>query len=284
MSLPCYDSNMSEHNFVDGLSAATDWPAALRGERLRLRLSRTEVARRSGLSASAIKAYESGQRNPSRDALAALIDALGLPAATANQILAGAGYATNWRAVLHKAYGPRDAAWFAAEVERYTWPVFVTNEAGDIIAANAHYREMIGIPRRHKLPDPQRWNFIVMASEAGLADRLENWDEVMKFMIGLAKALPGRLINPERPAPWTASPVQRFLQGDPAYITRMLKLWEPAQPVEHTTRMRCPVVWRHQSGALLRFTMVMHVADVYNVLAWHDLIPQDAATLAHFAR
>lgn len=257
---------------------AFEWRRALLDYRLSLRLSRPEVARRSGLSVSAVKAYESGDRHPSREALTAIIDALGMAVEQANPVLAGAGYAGNWRAIFNEAYGPRGLEWFAEEAERYAWPVIVTNEAPDLIAANRTFRGLIGIPLTQRLPDP-RWNFIALASDPVFADRLDSWDEAMSFVIGLAKGDLRRSINPERPPPHSAEPFRRLLEGDPAYVTRMLRLWEPAEPVTHTTRMHYPVRWRHESGQVMRFTAVMHVADVWHAFSWHDWIPDDAETI-----
>lgn len=264
---------------MDKFQAVVDWRQALREYRVQRRLSQPEVARRSGLSLSAVKAYENGQRHPSREALTAITDALGMTAGQANPILAGAGYATNWRAIYHQAYGPREVDWFTEEVERSAWPVFVTNEASDLIAANRAFRNLVGVPLRERLPRADKWNFLALSSTPSYAERLENWDEAMTFVLGLAKMDLRRQINPERPAPWTTEPYQRFLQGDPIYVTRMLRLWEPAEPVAHTTRMHYPVRWRHESGQLLRFAAMMHVADVWQVFAWHDWVPEDADTL-----
>lgn len=256
--------------------ARFDWRAALREHRRAERLSLAEVARRSGLSLSAVKSYESGRRHPSREALGAIIDAIGLTTDQANPILAGAGYAANWRAATHQAYGPRPLEWFAAEVERDPWPVFVTNEASDLVAANRVFRTLIGIHLAERLPAPQ-WNFVATASDPDYARRLESWDDSMRFMIGLAKGWPGQL-SPERLVSFMAGPYQRFLEGDPALVTRMLQLWGSTEPAAVSTRMRYPVRWRHESGGLMRFAAVMTVADVQLVYSWHDWVPEDAQT------
>lgn len=257
-----------------------DWRRLLREHRLRLRLSQPEVARRADLSLSAVKAYEGGDRHPSREALSAIIQALGLPVEEANRVFAGAGYSIDLRGVLNQRYEPKDVAWLEEQVEAYAWPVFATNQAGDVLAANRRFRLLIGIPLNERLPNPAKWNFVAKASDPAFADRLESWDASMRFMIGLAKAEQRHEINLERPAPFTNESFQRFLKGDPAYITRLLMLWEKAEPVPHTTRMTYPVRWRHESGTLLSFTATMHVADVWQELSWHDWIPDDAETLA----
>lgn len=255
-----------------------DWRSALREYRRRLRLSLPEVARRSGLSLSAVRTYESGARHPSRAALKAITDALGMTAEQSNPIFAGAGYATNWRAIYHEAYGPRPIEWFEEEVERSWWPVMVTNEAADLIAANRALRYVISVPLSQRLPDPE-FNLLAWGSNPEWAAHVDSWDEAMSFILGLAKGLRGRHSDPETPTPWAVAAYQRFLRGDPALITRMLKLWEPAEPLPQTTRMHYPVRWRDDEGRLLRFTSVSTVADVYQVFAWHDWIPDDAETM-----
>lgn len=263
----------------DQLEGGLDWRRTIREYRRDRGLSQPGVARRSGLSLSAVKAYESGARHPSREALTAIIDALGMTAAQASPVLAGAGYAANIRAIFHQAYGPWDIDWFTEEVEKSTWPVFVTNEASDLIAANRALRILHGIPLTERLPKPERWNALARASDPSYAERLENWDEVMSFMLGLGKADLRQQVNPERPPTWNVESYQRFLQGNPEYVARMLRLWDPAEPVPHTTRMHYRVRWRHEDGQLMKFTGLMHVADVWQVFAWHDWIPEDAATL-----
>ena len=264
----------------DDIQAQFDWPSAIRQARRKRKLTRPVIAHRSGLSLSAVKAYETGARHPSREALQAIIDALGLTTDEAAPILAGAGYASNWRAIFHEAYGPRPIEWFTEQVERESWPVFVTNEASDIIAANRTFRILIDMPSSERLPGPEKWNFIAMATHTWWADRVENWDEAMSWALGLAKTGLRRQLNLERPAPWSTESYKRLLQGDPARIKRMLELWEPAEPVDHTTRMRYPVRFRHASGEILRFGAVVHVADVWQVYAWHDWIPENAETLS----
>lgn len=256
-----------------------DWRRALRDYRRQAHLSQPEVARRSGLSLSAIKAYESGRRRPSREALTAIVDALGMTAEQASPVLAGAGYAANWRAIYHEAYGPRPVQWFAEEVERFAWPVFVTNEASDVIAANRSFRGVIGIPADLSLPDGNE-NMLARGADPEWARRLESWEDNVRFTLGLAKTDLYRQVNPERPPPWAAKAWERLLRGDPALITRVLRLWEAAEPVSHTTRMTYPVRWRLETGELLSFTAIMTVADVWQVFAWHDWVPDDPETTA----
>lgn len=154
----------------------------------------------------------------------------------------------------------------------------MTNQASDVLAANRLFRDLIGIPPHQRLPDP-KWNFIARASDPVFAERLVNWDEAMSFMIGLGKAETRWDVNVERPAPPTTDAYRRFLEGDPAYITRLLRLWEAAEPISLATRMTYPFRWRHEDGSVLSFTATMHMADLWQDLTWHDWVPDNSATI-----
>ncbi len=257
---------------------AFDWRRALREYRKKRGLSQPEVARRAGLSVSAVKAYENGDRHPSPETLSAIIVALGMTVEDANPIRAGAGYAIDWQEILNERYEPRDAEWLSNEVEQYAWPVFVTNQASDVICANRTFRSVVGMDAALRLPDKEHWNFLARASDAAFADRMENWDESTRFMLGIAKGDSRWAINLERPTPFLAEALRRFLEGDPAYIRRMLGLWEQAEPVPHTMRMHYRIRWRLTPDELLRFECTMHAADIWQELSWHDWVPADAAT------
>jgi transcriptional regulator with XRE-family HTH domain len=259
---------------------AFDWRKALREHRKQRGISQPEVARRAGLSVSTVKACETGDRRPSPGALQAIIAAIGIPVEDANPIRAGAGYAIDWKAILNERYEPRDLDALAEEVEHYAWPVFVTNQATDLMCANRAFRRVVGIDPRVRLPDKLAWNFLAHASDPAFADRLDNWDESTSFMLGIAKADPRYAINLERPTPYLTEPLRKFLEGDPGYIRRVLGLWEQATAVPHTTRMRYAVRYRIEGAALLSFACTMHVADIWQELSWHDWVPADAATMA----
>lgn len=261
---------------LDSFHEQFDWRALLRAQRRARGISQPELARRADLSLSAVKAYERGERHPSREALASIIDAVGMPVEEANRLYAGAGYAIDMRRILNEKYAPRPSQWFDDEVDRYRWPVFVTNQASDILNANRSFRDLIGIARHERLPSP-KWNFIARASDAEFLRKQENWDEMAQFMIGLGKAEQRWEVNAERPSPWTSDAYRRFLEGDPALVMRLLRLWESAEPIDLTTRMSYPVRWR-ENGTLLSFTAMMHMADLWQDLTWHDWIPLDAAT------
>lgn len=256
-----------------------EWRRVLREHRKRLRLSQPDVARRADLSLSAVKAYEAGERHPSPEALAAIINVLGLTPEQAAPIHAGAGYAPDLRFLMYGKYESRPLETMAIEADRYPWPVAVFNMVGEILANNAPFYDMLGPSLARQLrADPEKRNLIAMSSNPEFAERSVNWDEGVGFMIGLTKGDPRAEHNLERPQANSQDVMRRFLAGDPRYIARLLGLWERTPPIEHWTRHQYRFHWRTEDGRLMRLWNVLHVADVWNELFWSDYIPEDAET------
>jgi transcriptional regulator with XRE-family HTH domain len=265
------------------LHEAMDWRRALREQRRARGFTQTRLAREANLSLSAVKQYESGQRKPSADALDAIIAALGLTAEQSTTIRAGAGFAPDMKRIFYERLGPYDLTDLEEQAEGYSWPVFVTNMAADVLVANRAFFRAIG-PRLEHLfrTDPARRNFLSVGSEPQFAERVRNWDDSMRFFIGLMKGEPRWDHNLERPAPLLEQAYRRFLEGDPTYVRRTLMLYEGAPPVRHTTRIDYRVDWTMEDGREVTFKGLIHVADLYQELTWHDWLPADASTFELF--
>jgi transcriptional regulator with XRE-family HTH domain len=263
---------------VNEFRQALDWPIRLRDHRLRLGIAQTELARRTGLSLTAVKAYENGARHPSRDALDVIIAALGLPPEEANPIRAGAGYAINFTALFEGRY-LFDLATAQDQLDRLPWPAFITNQATLVVAFNRPMAIVLDVEPETDFPDPSQRNLLGYANQPRFTDSLENFDEVVGMLIGLAKGDPRVQADPERPPPWSAGAVARFLQGDPAFIRRFLDLWEKAPPIPHRTRHVYDVRWRYRGRPpALRFIGSLSPADIWNELWWNEWIPADTDT------
>jgi hypothetical protein len=157
--------------------------------------------------------------------------------------------------------------------------VFVTNISADVLVANRMFFRVLG-SELEKLfrEDPTYRNFLSVASDARFAGRVKNYDESMKFFIGLMKGEERWQHNLERPVPLLEGPMRRFLTGDPAYISRMVGLYQEAEPVQHTTRLDSRFVWLLEDGREVTFRSMIHVADLYQELAWHDWFPESSAS------
>lgn len=251
-----------------------DWRAALRGRRLSMGLSQKELSARSGLSLAAVKAYESGRRLPSRASLTALVDALGTPREEANRIHGGAGYAIDWGTLLDGRY-VFDLAEAAGQLEAMQWPAFITNQACDIVAANSAFVRLMDVG---ELPEAVDRNLFAGNAMDQFARCVDNYDELITFMMGLAKGDPRRPQNLRNPAPWLQAPIARALANDAALAARYRELWERAEPLPHKTTHQYRVRWTYRSRHHLHFVGLLTVADVWSELSRNDWIPADAAT------
>lgn len=258
------------------------WREALRTAREELGLSRAELARRTGMAASTIKSCELGTRHPSRSHLVALVEALHVARAEANDILAGAGYAT-------------DATFFPAEqypsyfyvveelpevVERVPWPEFVTNDNFELVAANGAASALWGISFETEaagLSRAQR-NLLSVASDRRFADRIVNWDEVAQVLAAAAKARPRGAETIDVPNPYFNEVLAELARGDPAFLARLIAAWNVAPAAEPKCRWGYRLTWRDPELGDMRFFGIVSTASEPDGLGFHDWHPLDAET------
>jgi transcriptional regulator with XRE-family HTH domain len=264
----------------DAIDKAFDWRAALVRWREQQRVTQAELARRSGLSLSAIKAYEGGKRRPSLVALESLIAALGIPKEEANHITAGAGFAIDWRTLFHNRYPPLTLADLEAEASACPWPAFVTNESFDVLCPNDALAWVFEADREKDLLGFGERNLLGGITHDEFASRIENWDEVVTFMCGMGKGDP-RWGSGERPAPWLDRPVQRMLDGNPDLVRRFFEIWQTAPSIAPRLRQRYTVRWLH-AATHLHFSCRLVLADLWSGLHWNEWVPADAETWAAF--
>jgi transcriptional regulator with XRE-family HTH domain len=268
---------------MDELREGLHWRAALRKHRTQRGLSQPEVARRSGLSLSAVKAYERGDRQPSREALDAVLDAVGLTHDEGNPIRAGAGFAIDWRDALDRRYIV-DLDDLQQQADALPWPVFVTNQGSYVVLWNRAFERVWDVDVERDFPDPLSRSLLSGASIARFTRCIANYEETMSFFLGLVKGDPREEQNLERPAPWNQDAVQRLFEGDPRELRRLMDAWEEAEPVPHRIRHQYRIVWRHRGvGPVLRFIGQLTVCDIWNELNWQEWVPADAETWARMA-
>jgi len=75
-----------------------DWNTQLREARRSLGLSHEELAKRAGMSAASLRAYELGRRHPTREHLSSLLRAMKFDLRSRNEALISGGFApSRWR-------------------------------------------------------------------------------------------------------------------------------------------------------------------------------------------
>lgn len=255
---------------------APKWSLAIRLHREAAGLTRDDLALRTGISASAIKAFERGLRHPKESTLAAIVDALGLTREQANPIRNDAGYPEDWYALFHDRY-PSSALDLDAAVRDCPWPAFVSNQAIDVIHWNSLFERLMGVDLSRELTGPGERNFLARASDARFHHVFENFDEMVSYIVGLVKGDPRWRQSPATPAPWLERSVGSFLQGDPQIVGRVLELWNTADPIAHGARHSYPVRLRH-GDLVLSFRGSTTIADLWNELSWNEWVPEDVDT------
>ena len=262
-------------------NGADRWRRELRDARTRLKLTQNELADRAGISTHTVRAYERGTRRPSRTQLEKVFAVLKVPNADANSIREGAGYAPVRS--LFKAEYDRGYFYTADElqttVETVPWPEFVVNDPLELIAANRAACAVWGIDfaRERAGRNAAQMNLLSVASDRRFSDRMVNWDECIGVMIAVFKAQAPRQ-EVEAPDPYLNRVLAEFSKGDPAFLRRLLDVWQKTEPREAKVRWTYPVVWQDDEFGVMRFTATVSTASEPDALSFNDWVPVDAET------
>jgi transcriptional regulator with XRE-family HTH domain len=258
------------------------WRTELRDARKRLGISQRVLAEQTGISFEAIRGYESGRRNATRDRLEALIAALKIPNATANIMRESAGFATvNF---LFAGEHPRDFFYsleeLPAAVEETPWPQFVVNDAFEIVCANAWICAVwdVDFAEEQRTRTRAQMNVLSVASDHRFADRLKNWDEMIAMFVSIFKAPSPTSYSLDAPSPYFNEVISQFLNGDPVFLARLLEIWKETKPRKPKVRSSYPIVWEHPEFGVMRFRGVITNASYPDALSFNDWIPLDAET------
>jgi transcriptional regulator with XRE-family HTH domain len=260
--------------------SANDLPARLRQARSDLHISRAELARRAGVSAETIKAYELGSRRPSRDLLIALLDTLRVERGARDEILVLAGFAPHEdgpERFPHFLFTPDEAREHCAGT---AWPAFVLNELMEVVCYNRLIELVWDVDIARQYPRSVDRNLMRFASDPHIADRMGNWDELIRVAIAVFKGHHRGGETLEDPSPYFGRVLDDFLKGDSRYVTRMLQAWSETAPIEPKIRWTYPVVWETQGLPRMRFTAVVNPCNPERGLAFNDWMPLDAETWA----
>lgn len=253
----------------------------LRAAREAARLSRSELAERSGVASATIKAYELGLRHPSQPLLTVLLDSMESDRLVRNRVLEAAGFRPDgldvWTRNADFALTLEEAL---QEIDAYRWPALLTGEGLKFVAANAAYARLFGGPAGSG-ESRAAGGFLSWMSYPPYADRLKNWDEVMKFLIGTLKgSLRFPEVVPEGTSTHIRAALERFFAGDAAYISRYLALWEQTPAARAKARFSYRIVFDHPAFGMLSFRCLGMGVNEMDGLIVNDWIPEDAETWA----
>lgn len=261
-----------------GKRGVETWRVQLEAARRVLGLSRAELARAAGVSASTVRGYEDGRRHPKQESLEAIIGALRLDRTVANPIREAAGFAqvrSLWDKEATYFYGLDE---LDGHVETVSWPEFVNNDRFEIVAANRAACAVWGLHYKAERArrEPHEMSALAVATEFGFPEAIENWDDVL-FMLVRGFKDPAIADDITNPSPYVAKTLDHFLRGDPGVLARLLDAWNRVEYVPTRVRWHYDVTWRHEQGRM-RFRGVVSTANERDGLAFNDWIPLDAET------
>ncbi|MBI5285025.1 MAG: helix-turn-helix domain-containing protein [Chloroflexi bacterium] len=261
-----------------------EWFVQLTRARNLLGVSQVDLAARSHVSLSSIKAYELGRRHPSRPYLTAILDALKIERGARNRILGAAGFVPDGLSIVPEELSivpgepagtfTREEA--AALIEELKWPAFVLDEYVGVVAANGMAQRLWGVDLREEFTDSLDRNLLSVASDPRFADRLVNWDEAIGKIVSVFKRKEwGPRERLDDPSPAFAVVLERFLAGDPKYVSRLVDIWQktPSAIWDQKMRWSYPVVWKDPEAGVIRFECVVTVASHADSTNFNDWIP-----------
>jgi len=258
-----------------------DWFQLLAQARSRLKITQADLAARSHVSYSSVKAYEEGKRHPSRPYLTALLDALKLDRVERNLILAAAGYASDgmsFRPTNADLTFTVDEA--AREIERYQWPAFVVDEMMGVPCANRMAQRLWGVDLEREFLDPTERNLLSVASNPRFAQRCVNLDEILAILVAVWKGHHRGPESLEDPSPFFGAMLEHLLGGDPAVVGRFAHAWQTGSGRTAKLRWDYPVVWNEPNIGVMRFHAFASAASEPDGLSFNDWIPLDPDTWA----
>jgi len=260
----------------------SSWYQQLRETRERLGVSRKQLSQRCGVPLHTLRRWEDGSRHPTFGGLRRVLDVLDCPNAAANDILVGAGFAPS-RTLFASDRFPN--YFYTAEelqqaVEDVSWPEFVLDDNGEVVAANlatqATWQIDFSWERTHRTA--AQLNVLGVASDHRFADRCVNWDEVVSKLVAAFKGRPREPQMLDQLDPYFEAVLAEFLAGDPVFLRRLMDVFVKTPPMDAKCRWTFPVVWRDVAFGEMRFLNVINTASEPDGLAFNDWIPQDAAT------
>ncbi len=274
---------------------ADAWRSILRNTRIRLGITQVQLATKVGLSPETIRGYETRSNHPSRRRLEAIIVALKIPGSLANRVRESAGYAIV--RTVHQGLYEQHRYYTQDElettVETVPWPEFVVDDAVEVVAANGAVQAVWHVDFAHerKVRTRAQMNLLAVASDNNIGDRVKNWDELVAVLVSMFKANKS-MFDPERPAPesldeptpYFEEVIQQFTSGAPAFLARLIDVWNRTGPMEGKIRWTYPVVWDDPDVGEMRFLATVSLANEEHSTYFNDWIPVDGETWAALNR
>lgn len=265
--------------------SSTVWSQRLLAARKALKLTRAQLASTAGVSAQTVKAYELGLRHPSRNLLAALLDALKMDRAGRDEIFESAGFAA-----IGAQIGPAVQPGYrytVPEAQKYVnslpWPSFVVDDLMRVVVANVPAQAVWGVNLARDIPDVNARNMLRFASDPQFASKLANWEEVVSVGISVFKGHHLGAETLEAPSSFFQQILQDLTRGDAQYVSRFFQLFERVAPATAKVRWGYSVIWDEPDIGRLHFQALITEANEPRGHGFNDWVPVDAETWERLA-
>ncbi len=129
-----------------------------------------------------------------------------------------------------------------------------------------------------EFPDPHDRHLLSVATMPRFADRCLNWDEAIGTIIATWRNHRRGPESFDEPSPLFAGIVERLLNGDPNYVSRLADLWQNAPPIKVKMRWSYRIVWQVPGLDVMRFQGFLSAANEPDGYMFYDWIPADAPT------
>lgn len=264
----------------------------LTAARLDVRLSRAGLARNAGVSASAVVAYETGDRRPSRGALLAIGRALTLDGYRINRLLRIAGHAEEasdfarwlsgetpmsiYRGMLPAARASLPG--LARECDSFDFPCILLDQRCHAIHGNRQAEHLFGLTKYAALPGRPAPHLLQAMVSPRFRERVGNWRDVVSTVI--PGSIEPHLMDGQgkTSAEGVRAVAQHLRKTDPTGLAMLLDIWEQSPGVSSHRRVATPFDWLADDGTRLRFHCVFtnwNSLDPYKAM---DLFPADSVT------
>ena len=166
------------------VEATTDFGTALRGWRVRRRLSQLELAIAAGTTQRHVSFLEQGRSVPGRDIVGRLADSLRLPLRQRNALLRSAGFAPAYSesATHAPVLEPVQAALRHVLDGHLPYPAMVLDGFGDLVASNRAFGLLVEDVPRWLLQPPVNVYRLALHPE-GIARRTVNLDDWRRHVL-----------------------------------------------------------------------------------------------------
>lgn len=262
------------------------------------RLSLAAVARMAGLGSSTVSAYESGRRQPSRQAILALCRGLNIDGYSINRFLREAGLEeelSDWARFMagdtpvgvyrgHEPVGQYGQRAIFATCDDVEWPSLILDQGCHVVHANRPLRRLAPLETVAPLPGRPGPHLMQLMVSDRLMESVRNWDTVAGVI------LPGRLeplvLTAEREA--SANNLlevgRQLVRTNPTGLDRLADVWRRSPGFANLHRPGVRFEWTTPEGDDLAFHCVISGITVMDPYKSLDLFPADPSTFAWLGR